>query len=364
MYLQELSLINFKNHSDSQFTFHEKVNCIVGKNGSGKTNLLDAIHYLCFCKSYFTHQDSNSIRFNNDFFAIHGTFSEPSVSTIKISCTYKNGRKTIKANNKEYERFSDHIGLFPLIMISPYDNDIINEGSEQRRKFFDIIISQYDKEYLTQLIHYQKSLAQRNFLLKQNFQKNIDPSLFAIYNEQMAIAGAYLFQKRQQYIEDVLPDIKKYYSYLSSNEEEVEVEYHSQLTESSFDIGFNKTFPQDLKLGYTNFGIHKDDFIFTINKKSVKKFASQGQQKSFSLALKLSQYDYIMSRKKINPILLLDDIFDKLDRSRISKLLNLVGEKHFQQVFITDTDSERVSNILNQHHIEGKIFLITPNAES
>ena len=193
MFLKSLSLTNFKNHAEVQFTFNEKVNCIVGKNGSGKTNLLDAIHYLCFCKSYFSHQDISSIRFEADFFAIHGIFADAESQPIKVSCTYKNGRKVMKAHNKEYERFSDHIGLFPLIMVSPYDNDIINEGSEQRRRFFDIAISQYDKEYLACLIQYQKALAQRNFLLKQSFQRTIDPSLLDLYNEQMKIVGSYIF---------------------------------------------------------------------------------------------------------------------------------------------------------------------------
>lgn len=359
MFLKSLSLTNFKNHAEVQFTFNEKVNCIVGKNGSGKTNLLDAIHYLCFCKSYFSHQDISSIRFEADFFAIHGIFADAESQPIKVSCTYKNGRKVMKAHNKEYERFSDHIGLFPLIMVSPYDNDIINEGSEQRRRFFDIAISQYDKEYLACLIQYQKALAQRNFLLKQSFQRTIDPSLLYLYNEQMKIAGSYIFEKRREYINEVLPDIKKYYAYLASDEEVVDVTYHSQLVEEDFDSGFQKMMSQDLKLGYSCFGIHKDDFIFTINQKSVKKFASQGQQKSFSLSLKLSQYDYIRSKSRAVPILLLDDIFDKLDRNRINRLLNLVGEKHFQQVFITDTDEERVSEILETHHIEGQIFNVS-----
>lgn len=362
MYLKNLSLANFKNHSEAQFTFNEKVNCIVGKNGSGKTNLLDAIHYLCFCKSYFSHQDLSSIRFDSDFFAIHGLFADAEAHSVKVSCTYRNGRKVMKANDKEYDRFSDHIGLFPLIMVSPYDNDIINEGSEQRRRFFDIAISQYDKEYLAQLIHYQKSLYQRNFLLKQSFQRTIDPSLFEVYNEQLAISGRYIFEKRKQYVDEVLPDMKKYYSCLASYEEVVDVTYHSQLLDEDFSVGLQRVMNQDLKLGFSCFGIHKDDFLFTINQKSVKKFASQGQQKSFSLALKLSQYDYVLNKKGAAPILLLDDIFDKLDKSRINSLLNLVGEKHFQQVFITDTDETRVAEILNRHHIEGQIFNISNSA--
>jgi DNA replication and repair protein RecF len=330
----------------------------VGKNGSGKTNLLDAIHYLSFCKSYFSSQDTYSIRFNCDFFAVHGLFeSFENETTTKIACVFKNGRKTMKANQKEYQRLSDHIGLFPLIMVSPYDNDIINEGSDTRRKFFDISISQFDKEYLQQLIVYQKNIQQRNQLLKQyQLGEKVDLSLLQIYNDQLIPLGNYIFEKRKQFILAILTDFQRYYQTLSGDNETVSILYQSQLFELDFEKGLQENEAQDFRSTYTNFGIHKDDFLFLINEKPLKQFGSQGQQKSFSLALKLAQYDYIAARKSLKPILLLDDIFDKLDNFRIAQLLNMVGQHHFGQVFITDTDEARLKEILERHEILSKII--------
>jgi DNA replication and repair protein RecF len=360
MYLKYLQISNFKNYEEREFDFHENVNCFVGRNGSGKTNLLDAIHYLAFCKSYFSSQDTNTIRFNCDFFAVHGLFeSFENKSTAKIGCVFKNGRKTMKANQKEYQKLSDHIGLFPLIMVSPSDNDIINEGSDTRRKFFDITISQFDKEYLQQLIAYQKIIQQRNQLLKQyQMGEKVDPALLQIYNNQLIPLGNYIFEKRNQFVSAILPDFKKYYQTLSNNNETVSIVYQSQLFELDFEKGLQEHEPQDFRATYTHFGIHKDDFLFLINEKPLKQFGSQGQQKSFSLALKLAQYDYIAIRKNLKPILLLDDIFDKLDNFRITQLLNMVGQHHFGQVFITDTDEMRLREILDKHQILSKVVPI------
>ena len=360
MYLKHLHVSNFKNYEEGEFDFHENVNCFVGKNGSGKTNLLDAIHYLAFCKSYFSSQDSYSIRFDCDFFSIHGVFeSFENHTTTKIGCVFKNGRKTMKANQKEYQRLSDHIGLFPLIMVSPYDNDIINEGSDTRRKFFDICISQFDKEYLQQLIAYQKIVQQRNQLLKQyQAGEKADLSLLQIYNNQLIPLGTYIFEKRKAFILDILPDFQHYYQTLSNDNETVSILYQSQLLDLNFEKGLQENETQDFRSTYTNFGIHKDDFVFLINEKLLKQFGSQGQQKSFSLALKLAQYDYISQRKKVKPILLLDDIFDKLDNLRIAQLLNMVGQHHFGQVFITDTDEARLTAILEKHEIRSKVVRI------
>jgi len=358
MYLRHLQVSNFKNYEDSEFEFHENVNCFVGKNGSGKTNLLDAIHYLSFCKSYFSSQDTYSIRFNCDFFAIHGVFeSFENKTSTKIGCVFKNSRKTMKANQKEYQKLSDHIGFFPLIMISPYDSDIINEGSDTRRKFFDITISQFDKEYLQQLIVYQKIIQQRNQLLKQyQLGEKQDLSLLQIYNNQLIPLGNYIFEKRKQFISAILPDFQRYYQILSGDKETVTIIYQSQLFEIGFEKGLLEFEAQDFRSTYTNFGVHKDDFLFLINEKLLKQFGSQGQQKSFSLALKLAQYDYIATRKDIKPILLLDDIFDKLDNFRIAQLLNMVGQYHFGQVFITDTDEVRLREILGKHAIMCKVI--------
>jgi len=360
MYLKHLHVSNFKNYEENEFDFHENVNCFVGKNGSGKTNLLDAIHYLSFCKSAFSSQDIHSVRFNCDFFAIHGLFeSVENKATTKIGCVFKNGRKTMKANQKEYQRWSDHIGLFPLLMVSPYDNDMINEGSETRRKFFDISISQFDKEYLQRLIAYHKIIQQRNQLLKQNLSgEKVDFYLLQIYNNQLVPLGNYIFEKRKQFVLHILPDFQHYYQTLSNDNEAVSLTYQSQLFDFDFEKGLKENERQDIRTAYSNFGIHKDDFLFLINEMPLKRFGSQGQQKSFSLSLKLAQYDYIATRKKIKPLLLLDDIFDKLDHLRITQLLNMVGQNHFGQVFITDTDEERLRAILEKHQILSKIFHI------
>jgi len=365
MFLDHIKLTNFKNYNEIEFDFCEKVNAIVGENGSGKTNLLDAIHYLSFCKSYFSSQDKLSISFDADFFALHGEFIDfTERKSTKVSCTFKaSGRKVMKAHQKEYSHLSDHIGLFPLIMISPYDNDLINDGSDVRRKFFDMIISQFDKNYLQHLIHYQKLITQRNGVLKQFIeQRNFDASLLYIYDEQLITPGNYIYKKRKEYLENIISYFQHYYDFLSDKKECVSIFYESGLSELSFEEGFRKHEMSDRKSGYTNFGIHKDDFFFTINGRAVKRFASQGQQKSFAIALKLSQFDYIYTQKKIKPILLLDDIFDKLDMNRIGNLLELVGKENIGQVFISDTNMKRVSEILEYHQIEHRIYsLIRPD---
>ena len=337
MYLQSLRLSNFKNYEEGDFSFVANVNAIVGDNGSGKTNLLDAVHYLSFCKSYFSTQDTPSVRFDADYFALHGEFvGFDDERTRKVSCIFKTGgRKIMKLNQKEYERLSDHIGLFPVIMVAPADNNLIHDGSEVRRKFFDMYISQFDKDYLHQLISYQKLLTQRNALLKQMFEQgNWDASLLQIYDLQLVPAAEYVFRQRRDFVSQILPVFQKYYDFLSDSREEVGIDYHSTLEESPLMQQLEVNRNADFRAGFTCAGIHKDDFFFLMNGKNVRKYSSQGQQKTFLLALKLSQFDYVFERKKIKPILLLDDIFDKLDEKRIAKLLALVGDEHFGQVFL------------------------------
>lgn len=363
MFLNSIRLANFKNYADAEFLFCEKVNALVGENGAGKTNLLDAIHYLSFCKSYFSSHDSLSIRFDHDFFAVHGEFIDFNErKSTPVSCTFKAspGRKTMKANQKEYNLLSDHIGLFPLIMISPYDKDIINDGSDVRRRFFDLFISQFDKDYLRSLISYQKILTQRNNLLKQCIeQRSFNRELLQVFDDQLIEPGHYIFKKREEYIARIVPYFQNYYTILSGKKESVNIIYESGLLSLSFKEGLEQGEIADRKSGYTNFGIHKDEYRFTIDGYPVKRFGSQGQQKSFSIALKLSQFDYIYKEKKIKPILLLDDIFDKLDMNRTAHLLELVGKEETGQVFISDTHEERVRNIFQHHCIEHKIFNIS-----
>lgn len=361
LYLKHIHITNFKSYEEAEFTFDENVNGIVGRNGSGKTNLLDAIYYLSFCKSYFSAQDIFSVRFDTDFFAIHGEFhNSETQNNTQVSCTYKNGHKSMRANKKEYSRLSAHIGLFPVVMVSPYDSDIIHGGSELRRKFFDTIISQFDAEYLQQLISYRKLLMQRNALLKQMFEnRRMDPSLCQIIDEQMIPLGNFIFTRRQDFIQNISPIFQKHYSQLSDGRETVEIQYQSGLLESTYEAGLQGASVADARSGFSNFGVHKDDYLFLINGQPVKRYGSQGQQKSFSLALRLAQFDYSYERKKIKPILLLDDIFDKLDKARISELLNMVGQDHFGQVFITDTDENRVKQILGEFGIQHQIIGIT-----
>lgn len=361
MFLRNIKLANFKNYKDAEFDFCPKINAVVGENGAGKTNLLDAIHYLSFCKSYFTSHDSLAIHFDADFFAVHGEFvGFNDRKPAKVSCTFKNpGRKVMKANQKEYKLLSEHIGLFPLIMISPYDHDIILDGSDVRRKFFDMIISQFDKEYLRQLIRYQKLITQRNVLLKKFIeQRSFDASLLAVFDEQLREPGYYIFNKRRDYIGDIIPYFQSHYDFLSDGKEKVGIVYESGLLHTSYEEGLANSETADRRSGYTTFGLHKDDYIFTIDERPVKRFGSQGQQKTFAIALKLSQFDYIYNQKMVKPILLLDDIFDKLDLNRIGRLLELVGKDRIGQVFISDTNETRVKDILDTHQVEYKIYTI------
>jgi DNA replication and repair protein RecF len=339
MYLKDIHLTNFKSYTDASFAFNSNVNGIVGANGSGKTNLLDAIHYLSFGKSCFSAKDVSSVRLGTDFFALHGDFAdEESGNTTQVSCVYKNGSKSLKANKKEYDRLSDHVGLFPVVMVSPYDSD---------------------KIYLQHLIHYKKLLLQRNAVLRQQMEiHHADLSLLQVIDYQLMEDGLQLFQRRKQFIEDIRPMFLSHYRELTQGREEVEIRYESELSRTRYDEGLAKSFPADSKCGFTTFGVHKDDYDFTIDGQPVKHFGSQGQQKSFSLALRLSQFDYAYNFNHRKPILLLDDIFDKLDRSRIAELLGMVGREHFGQVFISDTDESRVRAILSEYGIAHEIFEI------
>ncbi len=360
MYLKHIHLTNFKCYDEAEFTFNSNVNGIVGANGSGKTNLLDAIHYLSFGKSCFSAKDVSSMRLGTEFFALHGDFAdEESGNTTQVSCVYKNGSKSLRANKKEYDRLSDHVGLFPVVMVSPYDSDIINDGNEVRRRFFDKVISQFDKTYLQHLIHYKKLLLQRNAVLRQQLEtRHSDYSLLQVVDYQLVEDGVLLHQRRKRFIEEIRPMFLGHYRQLTRGGEEVDIHYESQLEQTRYDEGLAKSLPADSRCGFTTFGVHKDDYDFTINGQPVKHFGSQGQQKSFSLALRLSQFDYAFAYNKRKPILLLDDIFDKLDRSRITELLNMVGREHFGQVFISDTDETRVKAILGEHGISHEIFEI------
>ncbi|NTW31951.1 MAG: DNA replication and repair protein RecF [Bacteroidetes bacterium] len=357
MYLQKLSVINFKNYRDEELSFCEKINCFVGNNGEGKTNLLDAIHYLSFCKSYFNPADTQNILHGADFFVIQGNVIKGDSHDV-IYCAQKlNERKQFKLNKKEYSRFSEHIGLYPLVMISPSDSALIYEGSDERRKYIDSVISQFDKMYLDNLINYNKALHQRNALLKYFAERRrFEKASLEIWNEQLITLGQKIFDKRSEFLDKFLPIFREHFNFISNGKEVVDIDYQSQLKDGDFAEMLNNAVEKDRVLQYTTTGIHKDDLVFKIDVYPLKKLGSQGQQKSFIIALKLAQFDYTRDIKGFKPILLFDDIFDKLDNFRVQQLMKLVSNNSFGQVFITDAHPERVEQIFRDIKTEIKVF--------
>lgn len=363
MHLQQLSVINFKNYDEAELVFSEEVNAFTGNNGAGKTNLLDAIHYLSLCKSYFNPIDSQQIKQGADFFIITGTFNKNDQPETVACSVKRNQKKQFKRNKKDYQRLADHIGLLPLVMISPNDTSIITEGSEERRKFIDNVISQTDNHYLDELIVYNKILTNRNALLKQvNETGRYDAGLFEVINEQLMDSGMRIFERRRAFMDTFVPVFNQHYDFLSDNAERVELIYESQLLADNFDSLLKKSFDRDKALERTTAGIHKDDLQFNIHGMAMKKFGSQGQQKSFLIALKLAQYTFLYQQKGFKPLLLLDDIFDKLDDGRVTKLMQMVSNNDFGQVFITDTGVGRVESVFNKIEVPVKLFKVKGGA--
>lgn len=358
MWLKQLSVLNFKNYTDSNLHFLPEVNAFTGSNGAGKTNLLDAIHYLSLCKSYFNPIDSQHIKSGEEYFMVQGEFERNDRPDL-ISCSLKrNQKKQFKRNKKDYPRLADHIGQFPLVMISPNDTLIILEGSEERRKFVDNVISQTDNRYLDTLIAYNKVLLQRNVLLKNIKEKGVfDIGLLEVLNMQLVEVGEVIYHKRKAFMEKFTPSFQRHYQYLSDSAEEVSLVYDSQLHGADFTQLLESSLEKDRILERTTKGIHKDDLLFTIHSEMpLKKFGSQGQQKSFLIALKLAQYTYLHEQNKFKPLLLLDDIFDKLDDQRTRKLMQMVSNEEFGQIFITDTDALRIQRIFDEIQQPIRIF--------
>ncbi len=357
--LNTLSLVSFKNYAHANVNFSERFNCIVGNNGEGKTNLLDAIHYLSFTKSYFNPIDSQNIFHDAPMFVIQGSFLLNGKED-EIYCAQKKGeRKQIKLNKKEVARFADHIGMFPVVMASPSDIELILEGSETRRKFADSIISQYDRDYLETIISYTKVLLQRNAQLKQFAKsKKFDSDSLKIWDEQLIALGNKIYNKRKEFSSEFEIIFQKYYELISEGKEKVNCIYKSQLQNGDFEALLNEGQDKDRVMEYSTVGIHKDDWEFQMDKYPVKKFSSQGQQKSYLLAIKLAQYEFIKKHKQIIPILMLDDIHDKLDEHRVKKLIELVSAEEFGQVFITDTSKERIQKLFKGINSEIKIFKV------
>lgn len=359
MYLKELSLINFKNYSQSELVFSPKINCFIGSNGVGKTNLLDAIYYLSMCKSYLNPIDSQNVRYNEDFFVLQGDYLLKDKNESIYCGLKKNKKKQFKRNKKEYQKLSDHIGLLPVVMISPTDNSLILDGSDERRKFMDSVISQYDKVYLDNLIRYNRALVQRNKLLKDFYQhRSFDADTLDIWDEQLVALAEKVYRVRVKFVEELIPIFQEYYTRISGDKETVQLVYNSQLHESDFRDLLKDALEKDRIVQHTTVGVHKDDLTLTLENYPIKKAGSQGQQKTFLVSLKLAQFDFIKHISGFKPILLLDDIFDKFDKERVRQIIELVAENHFGQIFITDTSQDRLENILGEIKIQHHIFII------
>ena len=357
LFLKRISLFNYKNFSETQFEFDSKINCFVGRNGVGKTNVLDAIYHLAYGKSYFNPLAIQNIKHGEDFFVVEGDF-EKNEREEQIVCSLKKGfKKMLKRNGKAYDKFSEHLGLIPLVIISPADNDLIIEGSETRRKFMDSVISQLDLTYLNFLIKYQKIIIQRNALFKYfALNQTFDNDTLQIYNEQLQEIGQTIFEKRKEFIEAFLPIFNKHHHAITNSAEQVNLIYQSQLFDKPLIDLFEDNLAKDKALQYTSVGIHKDDLSFEIDAFPIKKFGSQGQQKSFLIALKLAQFEFLKKKSGQKPVLLFDDIFDKLDEFRVSKIVEMVNHEEFGQLFISDTHPERTEQIVKSTHQSYKIF--------
>lgn len=380
MTLDRLILSNFKNYEEVDLALCGNVNCFVGNNGAGKTNLLDAVYYLSFCKSYFNPVDSQNIRLGQDFFAIHGHYGgrwsvdggrwlvdDDRQSTtddrqpITVSCILKKGQpKQMRWNKKVCKTLMEHIGRIPLVMVSPSDQGLITGGSEVRRKFVDGVISQTDHTYLDHLIQYTKALEQRNRLLKQMWEDRLwEEGQVAVWDEQLVRHGEYLYTSRARFIEAFRPLFEEYYHSIAGADEPGNIDY--QRDERPLDAQLTESRQADKFAQYTTCGPHKDDFLFTLaDDMPLKRFGSQGQQKSFALALKLAQFQYMNDSLGVKPILLLDDIFDKLDLLRVKQLVALVGSDRFGQVLLTDTQPGRVQAIFDElPQLEHRVFEVT-----
>lgn len=357
MYLKKISLFNYKNFSEANFEFVDKINCFVGKNGIGKTNVLDAIYHLSNGKSYFNPQSVQNIKHGEEFFVVDGEFEIEERNQL-ITCSLKKGqKKVLKRNGKVYDKFSEHIGFIPLVIISPTDSDLIVEGSETRRKFMDSVISQLDSNYLTQLIQYQKIISQRNALLKYFALNHVfENETLSIYNEQLNGYANAIFEKRKEFIAQFIPIFNHHHQAITGSQETVQLVYQSHLFENDLGTLLKENSNKDRALQYTSVGIHKDDLSFEIDHYPIKKFGSQGQQKSFLIALKLAQFEFVKNKSGLKPILLFDDIFDKLDENRVAKIIEMVNNDAFGQLFISDTHPERTEKIVKSSHQTYKIF--------
>lgn len=353
--LLHLSLLQFRNHREAELDLGPQVNCLTGPNGTGKTNLLDAVHYLSMCKSYFEPQDMHNVLHGEEWFMLKGTM-DAADGADSLSCAVRKGhRKSFTRNHKEYGRLADHVGRYPAVMITPYDSVLVLEGSEVRRRFLDGLIAQFDREYLEHLLRYNRALAQRNLLLKQA-DAPLPRSMAEPWDEQLIVHGEAVHAVRRTFMAALAPLLQRHYAGITSGPEEVALEYHSALADGGMRDILDRQWQRDLQAQYTTGGIHKDDLLFGIDGRPLRKFGSQGQQKTFLIALKLAQFDLTAQRTGTKPLLLLDDIFDKIDPLRMRHLLEMLGGGRFGQVIITDTDAERLHKALDGLELDTRFF--------
>ena len=362
MILKRISILNYKNLEQVELDFSPKMNCFIGQNGMGKTNLLDAVYYLSFCKSSANPIDSQNIKHNQDFFVVQGSYLTDEGEPEEVYCGLKRRqKKQFKRNKKEYSKLSDHIGLIPLVMVSPADSELILGGSEERRRFMDVVISQYDREYLSALIRYNKAMAQRNTLLKAEVEP--DDELMNVWEEMMALAGEVVFRKRNDFINEFIPTFQSFYSYISQDQEVVNLSYESHAMQGNLLQIIRESRQRDRIMGYSLKGIHKDDLVMQLAEYPIKREGSQGQNKTYLVALKLAQFDFLRrTGSNTTPLLLLDDIFDKLDASRVEQIVKLVSGDKFGQIFITDTNRDHLDKILRKIEGEYKVFGVEQGA--
>lgn len=358
MILKRISILNYKNLEQVELNFSGKMNCFIGQNGMGKTNLLDAIYYLSFCKSANNPIDSQNIKHDQSFFVLQGCYETESGDAEEVYCGLKRRqKKQFKRNKKEYNRLSDHIGFIPLVMVSPADSELILGGSEERRRFMDVVISQYDKEYLAALIRYNKALSQRNTLLKAEAEP--DDELMNVWEEMMAASGETVFNKRCEFVREFIPIFQSFYADISQGQEQVNLSYESHALQGNLLQQLKDNRSRDRIMGYSLKGVHKDDLVMQLAEYPIKREGSQGQNKTYLIALKLAQFDFLRrTGSHTTPLLLLDDIFDKLDASRVEQIVKLVSGDKFGQIFMTDTNREYLDKILKKIKGEYKVFSV------
>lgn len=361
MILKKLSILNYKNIREATLELSPKMNCFIGQNGVGKTNVLDAVYYLSFCRSATNSVDSMVIRHDEPYFVLEGEYEDERLKMkdegLSVSVGMKRGtKKHFKRNKKEYKRLSEHIGLIPLVVVAPSDTLLIEGSSEERRHLMDIVISQYDRSYIDALSRYNNAHQQRNSLLKQEDQTP-DPMLMDLWEEQMAEAGEQLFAKRKAFIEELTPVFQEYYQQISEGREQVGLQYVSHCQRGSLLDVIRRDRAKDLAVGYSLHGVHRDDLVFTLGGHPMRREGSQGQNKTYVIALKLAQFEFLKrTASQTTPLLLLDDIFDKLDSRRVEQIVRLVSSDNFGQIFITDTNRDHLDQILSTSALDYKIF--------